>query len=96
MARGGDVPGPLQIESTCAPAENLDGLPRQRTTGLEPRLPFVAPAGETRSKRCSKEVGKILVTTGQLGEVMKESAQAALTYASAHADEQGIAPDFFE
>src|SRR5436305_1044362 len=27
---------------------------------------------------------------------MKESAQAALTYARAHADEQGIAPDYFE
>ena len=27
---------------------------------------------------------------------MKESAQAALTYARAHADEQGIPPDYFE
>jgi len=37
-----------------------------------------------------------LSLTGQLGEVMKESAQAALTYARAHADEQGISPDYFE
>ncbi len=37
-----------------------------------------------------------LVLTGQLGEVMKESAQAALTYARAHAEEQGIANDYFE
>ncbi|HVT03883.1 MAG TPA: endopeptidase La [Thermoanaerobaculia bacterium] len=37
-----------------------------------------------------------LQLTGQLGEVMKESAQAALTYARAHAQEQGIAADFFE
>ena len=37
-----------------------------------------------------------LVLTGQLGEVMKESAQAALTYARAHAEEQGINPDYFE
>ena len=37
-----------------------------------------------------------LQLTGQLGEVMKESAQAALTYARAHAEEQGIPPDFFE
>jgi ATP-dependent Lon protease len=37
-----------------------------------------------------------LSLTGQLGEVMKESAQAALTYARAHADEQGIPPDYFE
>jgi ATP-dependent Lon protease len=37
-----------------------------------------------------------LQLTGQLGEVMKESAQAALTYARAHAQEQGTPPDFFE
>jgi ATP-dependent Lon protease len=37
-----------------------------------------------------------LQLTGQLGDVMKESAQAALTYARAHADEQGIPPDYFE
>jgi ATP-dependent Lon protease len=37
-----------------------------------------------------------LALTGQLGDVMKESAQAALTYARAHADEQGIPPDYFE
>ncbi len=37
-----------------------------------------------------------LQLTGQLGEVMKESAQAALTYARAHAAEQNIPADFFE
>jgi len=37
-----------------------------------------------------------LSLTGQLGDVMKESAQAALTYARAHADENGIPPDYFE
>ena len=37
-----------------------------------------------------------LSLTGQLGEVMKESAQAALTYARAHAEEQGIPADYFE
>lgn len=34
--------------------------------------------------------------TGQLGEVMKESAQAAWSYAKAHYKELGIAEDFFE
>ncbi len=34
--------------------------------------------------------------TGQLGDVMKESAQAAMSYARAHANELGIAADFFE
>jgi ATP-dependent Lon protease len=37
-----------------------------------------------------------LVLTGQLGDVMKESARIALTYVRAHAGELGIADDAFE
>jgi ATP-dependent Lon protease len=36
-----------------------------------------------------------MILTGQLGEVMKESAQAALSYVKAHADELGIPQDAF-
>src|SRR5579859_2602067 len=36
-----------------------------------------------------------LVLTGQLGDVMKESARAALTYAKSHADRLGIPDDAF-
>jgi ATP-dependent Lon protease len=36
-----------------------------------------------------------LILTGQMGEVMKESAQAALSYARAHAVEYNIERDFF-
>jgi ATP-dependent Lon protease len=37
-----------------------------------------------------------LTLTGQLGDVMKESAQIALSFVRAHAVELGIAPSFFE
>lgn len=37
-----------------------------------------------------------LILTGQLGDVMKESAQAALSYIRANADRLGIQPDFYE
>jgi len=37
-----------------------------------------------------------LVLTGQLGDVMKESARIALSYVHSHADELGIEPDVFK
>ncbi|PYM04939.1 MAG: endopeptidase La, partial [Candidatus Rokuibacteriota bacterium] len=40
--------------------------------------------------------GKTLTLTGQLGDVMKESVQAALSWVRSHADRLGIAPDFWE
>ena len=46
------------------------------------------------STRMSGKKGLIL--TGHLGEVMKESAQAALSYVRSRADRLGLSPDFFE
>lgn len=37
-----------------------------------------------------------VVTTGQLGEVMTESAQAALSYVRSRADALGLDPDFYQ
>ena len=37
-----------------------------------------------------------LILTGQLGDVMQESARAALSYARARTTDYGLAPDFFD
>lgn len=42
------------------------------------------------------EGGKQLLTTGQLGDVMKESAQAALSYVRSHSEALGIRPEFYK
>jgi ATP-dependent Lon protease len=39
---------------------------------------------------------KGLILTGQLGDVMKESAQAGLSYIRSNAEALGIAPDFYQ
>ncbi|MDX1395214.1 MAG: endopeptidase La [Gemmatimonadota bacterium] len=56
---------------------------------------FYTPAGgDIMLVETSVLTGKEgLVLTGQLGDVMKESAQAALTYARSHASELGIPED---
>jgi ATP-dependent Lon protease len=40
--------------------------------------------------------GKGFQYTGQLGEVMQESARAAFSYMRAHASDLGVSPDYFE
>ena len=49
----------------------------------------------TSRLRCRSGRGN-LTLTGQLGEVMKESAQAAVSYARAHAKKLGIEEDFYQ
>ncbi|MCJ2163514.1 MULTISPECIES: S16 family serine protease [unclassified Pseudodesulfovibrio] len=47
---------------------------------------------ETARMRGNKQ----LILTGSLGEVLRESAQTALSYIRSHAEQFGISPDFFE
>ena len=48
------------------------------------------------SRRRGWPGGGSLTLTGQLGDVMKESARAALSWLRAHAKSYGIDPDFFK
>jgi ATP-dependent Lon protease len=60
-------------------------------------LAWTPAGGEVLTIEATSMPGaKNLTLTGQLGEVMRESAQAALSYVRSHAAELGIDPDFFE
>jgi hypothetical protein len=82
------------------------GVPRFETDELIERagVPGVAlglawtPAGgDVLHVEATRMPGaRTLTLTGQLGDVMKESARAALSWIRAHAKEYGIDPDFFK
>lgn len=64
--------------------------------GISNGLAWTAYGGEMIKIEAVLMPGKgRLILTGQLGSVMKESAQAALSYARAHAKEFGIADKLF-
>ena len=64
--------------------------------GIATGLAWTPAGGETLFIETQAMNGKGRLTlTGQMGDVMKESAYAALSYARAHAKEYGIVEDFF-
>ncbi len=63
--------------------------------GVVNGLAYTTVGGETLAVECATMQGNgTLEMTGQLGDVMKESAKAALSWVRAHANDYGIAPDF--
>ena len=95
--------GPFAVSAVQLP--KVLGIPRFQDEdkeetllpGVALGLAWTAAGGEVLHIEASVMKGKGgLMLTGQLGDVMKESAQAALSYARAHAGELGIAPDFTE
>ena len=70
---------------------------RTSIPGVAVGLSWTMAGGEILFFEATKMPGKKgFVLTGQLGEVMKESAQAALSYVRSRARELDIPPDFFE
>src|SRR5881296_3766450 len=66
-----------------------------RRTAL--RLAWTPTGGEVLFVEASRMAGSgSLTLTGQLGDVMKESARAALSWLRMHAREYNIDPDFFK
>ena len=74
-----------------------DRLPSADQIGLVTGLAWTAVGGETLEVEVNvmDGTGK-LELTGNLGDVMKESAHAALSYIRANAQKLGIAPDFYK
>jgi ATP-dependent Lon protease len=70
---------------------------RTRVPGVAIGLAWTPVGGDILFIEATRMQGKRTLTlTGQLGDVMKESVQAALSWVRSHADELGIAPEFWE
>ena len=64
--------------------------------GVATGLAWTAAGGQILYIEATKMKGRGITLTGQLGDVMKESAQAAMGYIRSHAEELGIDEDIFE
>jgi ATP-dependent Lon protease len=70
---------------------------KEDQVGITTGLAWTQAGGEVLYVESLKMKGKGgLILTGQLGDVMKESARAAMSYAKAHCEELGIDVDWFE
>ncbi|NVL90123.1 MAG: endopeptidase La [Desulfobacterales bacterium] len=70
---------------------------RISTPGVAAGLAWTQTGGDLMFVEATKMIGKHALTlTGQLGNVMKESATAALSFIRSHAEEIGIPKDFYE
>ncbi len=99
------VKTPAVVKVDAAKLENYLGVRRfdfgrkeqQNEIGLVTGLAWTQVGGELLSIECSVVSGKgRLLHTGHLGDVMKESVQAALSVVRARVDQLGIDPEFHQ
>jgi ATP-dependent Lon protease len=84
-----DKLGPIKFYSEVAERTSEPGV----ATGLA----WTPTGGDILFIEATQMNGsKGLILTGQLGDVMKESAQAAMSYIRSHAEDFGIKPNFFD
>jgi ATP-dependent Lon protease len=101
-AEGDDAP----VEITPEVVVQMLGAPkfldeeieeRTKDPGVAIGLAWTPAGGEVLFIEASRMAGAgTLTLTGQLGDVMKESARAALSWLRTHAREYGIDPEFFK
>ena len=71
-------------------------LEKEARVGIVNGLAWTSVGGETLEVECAVMPGKgNLKLTGQLGDVMKESAEAAFSWVRAHSGELGLEEDFY-
>jgi ATP-dependent Lon protease len=98
-----DVEAPVEIDTDIV----RDALGRQRffqeaaertaVPGVATGLAVTGTGGDVLFvEATAMDGGSDLVLTGQLGDVMKESARIALSYVRSHADELGVDPKAFD
>jgi ATP-dependent Lon protease len=101
VAEGGTPPRAIdaaRVRDLLGPEQFLsDKISRIETPGQALGLAWTPVGGEVLTVEATVMPGaKQLQLTGQLGEVMKESAMAALSWVRAHGSELGIDPGFYE
>ena len=90
------IDGEKVKELLGAPKFTIDEGRETSEIGAVTGLAWTAVGGTTLTVEASLMTGKGDVKlTGKLGDVMKESAQAALTYIRAHAEKYGVEADKF-
>ena len=79
------------------PRYHFEAALRTEKPGVATGLSVTSVGGDVLFIEATRMTGKDrLILTGQLGEVMKESAQIALSYVRTHAVEYGIDPQVFD
>jgi ATP-dependent Lon protease len=102
VAEGDDTPRTVKTEddvrSFLGPTKYTSEVAeRTEESGVATGLAWTSAGGEILFIEATRMFGTgKLQLTGQLGDVMKESAQAALSYVRANAAKFGIAKDFIE
>jgi ATP-dependent Lon protease len=87
-----------RVRSWLGP-RRFEGEVRKRTAdpGVATGLAFTTVGGDVLFIEATAYPGKGRLTiTGQLGDVMRESAQTALSWVRAHAEQLGVDPQWFE
>jgi ATP-dependent Lon protease len=88
---------PAKVEELLGPRKHFaEELLNRDRVGVATGLAWTAVGGDLLFIEVVAVPGKgQLLLTGQLGDVMKESAQAAVSYARAYAAAHGLGDDFF-